>query len=185
MTNDKVKEAISDLLPLSKKRLTIDEAVAILKKRGIVIPRRTIQYYCEIGAIPKPIHIGRNAYFEESIIDQLYSLFILKNVFHFDLEDITMSLTNTLSLTEVVSVFHVFLKHYYDNFCKNRKTQAFIFQVENDRVAKLIIEKLALILEKAEDPYSIDKSKFIEEAIKESRTIKVKIQKKYKVDAGK
>lgn len=184
MTDSRLKEAISDLLPQLENRLTLNEVVDTLKKKGIAITRRTIQYYCEIGVIPKPIHIGRNAYFEKSIIDQLCSLFILKNVFHFDLEDITTSLTNTLSLTEVTTVFRDFLKHYYDNFCKNRKTQDFIFQVENDRAAKRIIEKLALALGRAEDPYSIDKSKFIEETIKDVRTVRVKIQKKNKSGAG-
>ncbi|MDD4910494.1 MAG: hypothetical protein PHR44_07460 [Candidatus Omnitrophica bacterium] len=185
MTDNRLKEAISDLLPPLENRLTLDEVVAILKKKGIAITRRTIQYYCEIGVIPKPIHIGRNAYFEGSIIDQLCSLFILKNMLHFDLEDITMSLTNTLNLTEVVKVFRDFLKHYYDSFCKNRKTQAFIFQVENDRVAKRIIEKLASVLGRAEDPHGIDKNKFIEETIKETRTVKVKIQRKNRADTGK
>jgi hypothetical protein len=163
MGNVEFQKIIKDLFPAEEMRVSPDKVVAGCKARKIPLEKRTLQDFSTKGMLPKPIRIGRNAFYGLDIFDKIAALFILKDIFHLSHNQIADMLKGgASSVTEIVEAFHKVLSCYF-NWEEKGNDRSLIFEVVNTKRSDAIIEKLVKEISEGLVLSSIDAQDYVKE----------------------
>lgn len=73
---------LAELLPRESDLLSVHDVVSECQRLRIPMTLRTLQFYATSGLIDKPLHVGREAFYEHSyIFDHLACIYILRSQF--------------------------------------------------------------------------------------------------------
>jgi hypothetical protein len=82
MADTAFEKIVNNIIPPKNLQITLGGVEKECLSRNIDFKKRTIQFYITHGILPRPIPIGRETvYNKDKIMDEVISLFIIKNIF--------------------------------------------------------------------------------------------------------
>lgn len=169
--DNQFKKTISDLIPSKEEMIPVSRIPEECKKGGVEISLRNLRLYATKGLIPKPIHMGKEAFYHKDfILDRLSALFILKTLLNRSIKQLQNIAANKyVTLQETVSITKGLLEDMFAGYKYKKKYNSLIFQFINEDWPRFVIDRFLKKVESGWDPNSMNKEKFIEEAFFEFR----------------
>lgn len=165
MPNKKIKDfqqIVDDFVPTKDALVSTQEVVKYFKVKDFPFALRTLTKYATMGLIPKPLHIGNKGYYEKDyIFTQLESIYILKSVVQWSLDDIKKLAEHpSATLGEIIENLHELSRSLqHEAGVKQGTTTIASFLANNPKAREMIDDYLQTVAE-GQDPVIVQQSIF-------------------------
>jgi len=164
---NKFSEVINEFIPPRESLISVHDVVKETERKGSPITLRTLQYYATMRLIDKPIHIGKEAFYEKDyILDELSSIFVLKSIFHYKIGDLKELVQyRRLTFKTIMTGLSNILKDFFAHDARGirPKHAPLVFNIENSSLAQAIVWRYIDKVRDGKPPLEITRKELVKE----------------------